>query len=524
VSVAATARPTFAARPFATWTAVCGWRPRGGPGSTACACARATRRSRCSARSPCWRLHARGRFAAPAGGDRRARLGRAHALHRRGGHRHRHGGRRARLAARVPGEAVASCPSSPRTSRSCARPTPSSRASRWLPCRRSPARSTSSTAWCAGGATASKRWAGGWCCATRGWTRTRRQPRRSDVGASSARRQHHRRDGLGPSRPSPGGDGARDRRAGVSWRAGTHERRCADHAQLPPREIPRSAGRAERPQSPAAAVRRVAVGGPLQRLHQRPVDGPRAVRDVLGDHETPTGTARVAGGAHRRGRVPRGGAHRPRGGQLHHLCADYAVLRQVLTSLNEAVRDHARLRPLVAKKPHRVAFGAAGLAGLTLRGDPEMCPRSPPTRDVAPRPRSGSARPVGRVHAAALLQPRASTAQAPCDREALLAAAATLDAARCPRAASWRAQPTVLARQRRSRGARARPCAVSLPGAPAPWRSRSGTPSMRSETCGYDVHYEPLELTGVASCAARGRASAPSPRGTSPMRDLGALR
>jgi len=32
------------------------------------------------------------------------------------------------------------------------------------------------------------------------------------------------------------------------------------------------------------------------------------------------------------------------------LCADYAVLRRVLTSLNEAVRDHERLRPLVAKK------------------------------------------------------------------------------------------------------------------------------------------------------------------------------
>ncbi|MBK6575883.1 MAG: hypothetical protein IPG17_06765 [Sandaracinaceae bacterium] len=124
--------------------------------------------------------------------------------------------------------------------------------------------------------------------------------------------------------------------------------------------------------------------------------------------------------------------------------------------------------------------------------------------------------------AALLREPRAGTAQAPCDRDALLAAAATLT----PR--DVRVPP---------HGERSRRClrvsdggvvlgtpvAVSLPGAACALAVTFRHTIVRSETCGYDVHYEPLELTGVAILRRSGRRFRTVAAGHFVMRDLGAL-
>ena len=67
------------------------------------------------------------------------------------------------------------------------------------------------------------------------------------------------------------------------------------------------------------------------------------------------------------------------------------------------------------------------------------------------------------------------------------------------------------------------PVAVSLPGASCALAVTFRHTIMRSETCGYDVHYEPLELTGVAILRRSGRRFRTVAAGHFVMRALGAL-
>ena len=124
--------------------------------------------------------------------------------------------------------------------------------------------------------------------------------------------------------------------------------------------------------------------------------------------------------------------------------------------------------------------------------------------------------------AAALLHhPGTSNAQPPCDREALVAAAATL-------APGDLRLPPHGQRSRRclhvGDGAVAlgTPAPVSLPGAPCVIAVTFRRTVMLNETCGYDVHNEPLEFTGVALRRAGSRWRTITATHL-PMRDLAAL-
>jgi len=122
-----------------------------------------------------------------------------------------------------------------------------------------------------------------------------------------------------------------------------------------------------------------------------------------------------------------------------------------------------------------------------------------------------------------LCEPSATTAQAACDRAALLAAASTLTASdvRVPRHSERSSECLRVSDGGVVLGV---PVAVSLPGASCALAVTFKHTIVRSETCGYDVHYEPLELTGVALLRRSGRRFRTITAGHFPMQDLGALR
>lgn len=121
-----------------------------------------------------------------------------------------------------------------------------------------------------------------------------------------------------------------------------------------------------------------------------------------------------------------------------------------------------------------------------------------------------------------LHRPSTSAAQARCDRAALQAAATTLTA-RDVRVPPHRQR----SRQCLSVGdggvVLGTPVAVSMPGAPCALAVTFKHTIALSETCGYDVHYEPLELTGVALVRRAGGRFRTITSGHFPMRDLAGL-
>lgn len=121
-----------------------------------------------------------------------------------------------------------------------------------------------------------------------------------------------------------------------------------------------------------------------------------------------------------------------------------------------------------------------------------------------------------------LHQPAWGSAQATCDHAALLAAAPTLTASdvRVPPHGERSGQCLRVGDGGVVLGT---PMAVSLPGASCALAVTFRHTIVRSETCGYDVHYEPLELTGVALVRRTGRGFRTITAAHLPMRDLGGL-